>query len=50
MDVSIIIYYLDNRQDLIYEKYEKLDNLDSLFADIDILINNNKALFEKNFT
>ena len=36
--------------DLIYEKHEKLDNLDSLFADIDILINNNKALFEKNYT
>ena len=35
--------------DLIYEKYEKLDNLDSLLAEIDILINNNKILFKKNY-
>ena len=35
--------------DLIYEKYEKLNNLDSLLAEIDILINNNKTLFEKNY-
>jgi hypothetical protein len=35
--------------DLIYEKYEKLDNLDSLLAKIDILINNNKILFKKNY-